>query len=72
MTTERWKVVNIQERLEITPGEGPRTLIVVRFSTPAGYVGTVELPQTEATKEKLREIIEAKVKDIEGILTLKG
>ena len=72
MTTERWKVVNVQERLEITPGEGPRTLTVVRFSTPSGYIGTVEVPQAEATKEKLHQLINERVKAIEEILALKG
>ena len=69
---ERYKVVFIGERLVLTP-EGPvETVVQIRYRTPAGYVGTVEVAKSEATPEKVKAAIEAEVAKIEAIYKLGG
>ena len=84
---ERYKVVFIGERLVLTP-EGPvKTVIQIRYRTPAGYVGTVEVDKPVATPGivghpsigaeegldlKVKAAIEAEVAKIEAIFKLGG
>lgn len=69
---ERWKVINVQERMTISPTEGPATMQVIRFRTKTGYIGVVEVPQAEADPKTVREAIEVEAKRIELLEQLAG
>ena len=69
---ERWKVINVQERMTADPELGIIELTVVRFRTATGYMGMIEMPKAEATSEALRTAIDDEVKRIEEIEKLSG
>lgn len=67
-----WQVTGTAETTQLTDAGQIQPGILVNFTTSRGHQGSVFLAMAAATPDNVRAAIEARVRAIEGIATLKS
>lgn len=67
---KRYRVISIHERVAPDGRGGFREEVLVRYETRGGYVGSLTLPKSELSVERVAQALEAEVEQIERIFEL--
>ena len=67
-----YEVINMRERGEISPDGNVTKYYVIDFEIDQKYRGAITLPVLDFTQAKARSAIETKVREIVGLMKLKG
>lgn len=67
---DTWTVVSQRETTELVPGQGPRDVVVVYFTTAKGNSGSVKLPVGIYSRDAVAAAIQPYADELDAVSSM--
>ncbi len=71
-TTKKYEVVRIVERVVPDQAGGFTKQAAITYKLPSGFVGTIEVPEADATEEKVKPLLDKEADRVKALFDLTG